>query len=201
MTTSTFLSGQLKGPTRVSKNFPLEQLENFKARVISIETRMENNQKVYDVQLLGEINAASIDFAKQILTTIGTLTVAVAGFYFGSKASGNSQVEPFPLLPFISSIEPEEGEQGETISMTIYGRDFYAPREIKLIRGKQEIIASPKNMTWSATIIRCTFAIPHDAQTDAWDIIVVNENGREARENDAFTVLLALSHKLEQKSI
>jgi hypothetical protein len=201
MTTSTFLSGQLKGPTMVSKNFPLEQLENFKDRVVSIETRMENNQKVYDVQLLGEINAASIDFAKQILTTIGTLVVAVAGFYFGSKASGNAQVEHFPLLPFISSIDPEEGKQGETISITIYGRDFYAPREIKLIRGKQEIIAPPKNMTWSATLIRCTFAIPHDAQTDAWDVIVVNESGREARGNDAFTVLPARVNNLEQKSI
>ncbi len=201
MTTSTFLSGQLKGPTILSKNFPQEQLENFKDRVISVEKREENNQTVYDVQLLGEINAASIDFAKQILTTIGTLVVAVAGFYFGSRASGNIQVERFPLLPFISSIEPEEGNQGETISMTIYGRDFYAPREIKLIRGKQEIIAPPRDMTWSATIIRCAFAIPHDAQTDAWDVIVVNENGREARENDAFTVLLARINNLEQQPI
>lgn len=199
MTTSTFLSGQLRGPTVLSKNFPIKQLETFKERVLSIEERTENNQTVYDVKLLSEANAASIDFAKQILTTIGTLVVAVAGFYFGARAAAVSREERLPLLPFISSIDPEEGKQGETISIAIYGRDFYAPREIKMIRGKQEIVAPGKDMTWSATTIRCTFTIPHDAKTDAWDIIVVNENGREARGNDAFTVLPAhFINSLEQ---
>ena len=40
------------------------------------------------VTIREEKSQDSIDFAKQVLTVVGTLVVAIAGFYFGSQASG-----------------------------------------------------------------------------------------------------------------
>jgi hypothetical protein len=190
MTTSTFLSGRLQETIMVSKNFPKEQLENFQERIISIEAKLaDNGNEIYEVTLTKPVNDATIDFAKQILTTIGTLVVAIAGFYFGTRAVSPPQEEFHSSTPFISNIKPNEGRQGDTVSVTIYGRNFYAPREIKLIHERQEITAANKDMTWNSTTIRCAFAIPHDAKTEAWDLIVVNENGREDRESDTFNIL------------
>ncbi len=42
------------------------------------------------VFLREEKSQESIDFAKQVLTVVGTLVVAVAGFYFGSQSSGTT---------------------------------------------------------------------------------------------------------------
>ena len=44
----------------------------------------------YDVLMTIEKSEASDDFAKQVLTTVSTLVVAVAGFYFGSKTAGRT---------------------------------------------------------------------------------------------------------------
>jgi len=190
MTTSIFLSGRLQETTVVSKNFPEEQLQNFQERIVSMEVKTDSaGNKIYEVTLIQEVNQATIDFAKQILTTISALVIALVGFYFGSRAASQRQEEHHTDIPFISSIDPNEAVQGETVSVTIYGRNFHAPREIKLIHERQEITAANKDLTWNSTTIRCTFVIPHDAKAQTWDLIVVNENGREDREGDIFNII------------
>lgn len=68
-----------------------QEMVNYlpKDEIISInQSGFSNNETLYNVQLMitDPENQDSIDIAKQIITTVSTLVVAVAGFYFGSKS-------------------------------------------------------------------------------------------------------------------
>jgi hypothetical protein len=154
--------------------------------VVSITPRKEAGEKVYDVQREVGQSEASEDFASQLLTTVSTLVVAVAGFYFGTRAVAVARGEAVPSLPVIRSIDPDNGEQREEpYDITISGKNFESPKEIKLVRGSEEMKGD--NITWSATEIRCKIVI--DKKPDGkWDLIVVNEDGGEDRLPEAFTV-------------
>lgn len=60
-------------------------------RILELEVQnpeAEADARTYNVMLAAE-HPASIDFAKNAATLIGTLLTAVAGFYFGQKATGS----------------------------------------------------------------------------------------------------------------
>ncbi len=215
MTTSVFLFGQLsKGIITESIDFPMERIDLVKERILSLEKRVVEKTHVvdgeevpvthvvdgkevpvdpdtfYDVKLVRDVNEASKDFAKQILTTVSTLVVALAGFYFGAKSVVAPRGEKAPSVPVISNIDPDNGKQGAMLSeVTIHGSNFQLPKEVKLVRGNKEIPAPKPDIMSSATLVKCSFKIPNDAEKGPWDLIVVNEGGGEVRKPEAFNVV------------
>ena len=65
----------------------LEQLENVQIIAISVvDPAASPGTERFNVTARPELSPAGHDFGLQLLTTVSTLVVAVAGFYFGSRA-------------------------------------------------------------------------------------------------------------------
>ena len=65
----------------------INDLENVQIISISVvDPAASPGTERYNVTVLPEISQAGHDFGLQLLTTVSTLVVAVAGFYFGSRA-------------------------------------------------------------------------------------------------------------------
>ena len=97
--TSIFLFRQLSNPPTVQiKGLTQAQLADIPGKEIVSSKPSEVGESLFDVERR-LANEASEDFAKQILTLIGTLVTAVAAFYFGAKAvesGARSAVEASP---------------------------------------------------------------------------------------------------------
>jgi len=125
--------------------------------------------------------------ALQLLTTIGTLVVAVAGFYFGTSAVSAARGITASPSPIIRNLEPREGAVGEELHLKIIGKNFRLPKTVRLVRGSKEIVST--SITSSDTEIHCSIEVPADAQADTeWDLIIVNEDGGEDMLSEAFLV-------------
>lgn len=76
-------TGNYAGPIRNLTAAEIGQMKNVGYIIPNTEV---GNQGKYDVWLQTDLNADAIRLATQLATTVGTLLVAVAGFYFGSTA-------------------------------------------------------------------------------------------------------------------
>jgi hypothetical protein len=134
--------------------------------------------------------STSEDIAKQIITTVSTLVVAVAGFYFGSKAVAAAKSEsPSMIDPVIRSISPDAFKREEEFEFKITGKNFDVPKEVKLINGLSKIACT--EITSNDTLIKCMLKIPGDLQQypdGAWTVVVTNSDGCEDRLEGAFKI-------------
>jgi hypothetical protein len=84
--TSLYLNASLKETTYTSTGINQAQLDAIPADEIrSIRTETVDGVTGYTVKRTVQ-NVVSEDFAKQLLTTLSTLVVAIVGFYFGAKS-------------------------------------------------------------------------------------------------------------------
>ena len=67
----------------------IDQLENVQIVGISAVEPAASPER-FDVVARTELSASGHDFGLQLLTTVATLVVAVAGFYFGSRSAGDA---------------------------------------------------------------------------------------------------------------
>lgn len=153
----------------------------------------DNNYYVYGV---AEASDEGKRLAQQLITTVGTLVVAIASFYFGTTMASSAakkereeilaaQTVPAVSNPVIKDITPKEGEKDDEIPLEIIGTDFKAPRMVQLLRGGEAMVC--KEVLSSATKIQCKVKI--DKEPDGkWDVVVLNEDGKEARLAEAFTI-------------
>jgi hypothetical protein len=143
----------------------------------------------YNVWLQTAVSDDGARLAQQLLTTVGTLVVAVAGFYFGSSAvsSAVAAVQGTTATnPAITDVTPKEGKKGEKVPLEIVGTDFKSPKAVRLVRGSETIVGT--EITSSATMIRCTMALDKEPGGDKWDVVVDNEDGKQARKDKVFTI-------------
>jgi hypothetical protein len=86
----TVLYSGLGGDTIVSKGITagdLDRLENVQIVGITVvQPAASPNPERFDVTARAELSQAGHDFGLQLLSTVSTLVVAVAGFYFGSRS-------------------------------------------------------------------------------------------------------------------
>jgi len=181
----------------LSKTEIEELTEMPKDQIISISVRTvgeEPNQKnLYDIERMipgYEVTQESKRFAQQILTSVSTLVIAVAGFYFGTRsvavARGAVQLKP----AVIDSIDPSEGKQGETnMDIEIFGKNLGHTKTVQLVAaGSKEM--NLKVIKCSATRIECKLDIPKDQKTEnSYSLILVDEDGEEALKPTAFEVV------------
>lgn len=147
----------------------------------------ENESGTYDVTLRGVVTDDGSRLAQQLMTTIGTLVVAVAGFYFGTSAISTAHSVVAPSIPLIRSIKPTEGKQGDEFAdVEILGKNFETVKMVKLIHNSEEIIL--EDLLSSVTKIRCKLKIPPSQQPGMYELLVLSASGSEDRLPDAFDV-------------
>lgn len=131
---------------------------------------------------------ASEDFAKQLLVLLGTLVTAVSSFYFGSKAAAAAPPQDTPgSAPSLRSISPSTMARGAgPLSFMITGDNLDLVKEIKLAQGSNQILAT--NVTSNASVAKGELTVPAGAPTGAWEVIVADGRGRQARLPAAFTI-------------
>lgn len=137
------------------------------------------------------LNAEALKVAQQLFTTMSTLVVAIAAFYFGSSSVRAAHATLAPAeQPVITDIFPGSGYQGQRdMHLTILGKNVGSPRSVRLVRDQEEINA--ESLTYRQTdiaIIGCTISIAAARTTGKWDVIVVNYDGSEVKLEKGFEV-------------
>jgi flagellar biogenesis protein FliO len=156
-------------------------------KLVTWEKDPEGKYVVWVVSPMGQ-DAKSL--AQQLITTVGTLVVAVAGFYFGSTAvssavTARNPTTAAPSTPTIVDMTPREGAKGKTVDLEIKGAGFKGPRDIRLKRGEEAMIA--QDVLASATRIRCQVKIDKESGAK-WDLVIENDDGAQARLGEAFSI-------------
>jgi hypothetical protein len=147
----------------------------------------KDGEMVFNVtRLVKDSNKTSEDIAKQIITTVSTLVVAVAGFYFGTKAVSVAKGGPPVSDPVIRRIEPTELKQGEETEFKVFGKNFELAKEVKLIRDSN--VRPCTDVTSSSTMITCKLQIDEKDPVGTWTVVVINSDDGEDRLEDAFTI-------------
>jgi len=148
------------------------------------------NTTLYDVgRIVPNTDKTSEDIAKQVITTVSTLVVAVSSFYFGAKTASPATKTPAKSSPVISKVDPASGARGAEISLTITGKNFDSNPDVKLVLGSAEIHCT--DVTASPTKINCKLKVPTDATAypaGKWAVVVTNSDKGQDTHQDAFTV-------------
>ncbi len=127
-----------------------------------------------------------IRLAQQLFTTMATLVVAIAAFYFGTNSVAVARGGATPSLPVIRKIIPEKGSQGEELALTIQGKNFRSPKAVKLVQDSEEIVGTA--IVSNDSEIHCKIKINADQKPGRWSLMVVNEDGGYDRLAEAFEV-------------
>jgi hypothetical protein len=150
----------------------------------------------YDVYVATEASDDAKKLAQQLITTVGTLVVAIASFYFGSAVTSSAakkereeiaaaQADASASNLVINDITPKEGTKGNEIGFEIAGTGFTSPKAVRLLRGSETMEAT--EVLSNATKIQCKIKI--DKEPDGkWDMIVDNGDGKQARAAEIFTI-------------
>jgi hypothetical protein len=133
----------------------------------------------------------AIKLGQQIFTTMSTLAVAGAAFYFGTNRvlTARRALVPGSSPLVIQSINPTTGVQEQELVLTNVGKGFQSP-QVRLVRGTEEIIAT--DILSNAAQIQCKIKV--DKKPDGkWDVIVVNEDGGQGQIAGVFQITASVA--------
>jgi IPT/TIG domain len=156
---------------------------------------------IMSVFLLNVVNTAAANsdtarVAQQLMTTIGTLVVAVAAFYFGSRSVESATQalaaaigqKPYPV---IEHVDPKQAQLGKDCTLTITGRNFRRP-SVRLVQTTPpREIGTKGNPLSNDTTISCTMTLGAEADqtlVGEWALLVVNEDGEKHQLERAFEI-------------
>lgn len=131
----------------------------------------------YDVKYRS-VNAASDDFAKQLLVLLGTLMTAVTSFYLGAgtatsgvKAGTDAAAGPAAPPPTLTGIDPPSHalSSGTKLRLGISGANLNDIKQVKIVKDGVEIIAT--NVKSSPSGVICDLDVSN-ATPGAWDVQV-----------------------------
>ena len=115
-----------------------------------------------------EVSAVPVGKPTTVATTTATTTVTTAT----TVATTTTTSAPAPK---ISDIAPDSGATGTTVSITaLKGKYFVSGANVTLTKkGETSITASSVSVS-SSDLITCKFAIPSDAGTGVWNVVITN---------------------------
>jgi uncharacterized protein YxeA len=137
---------------------------------------------IYEVT---EVGADARGLAQQLVTTIGTLVVAVAGFYFGSSTIRGLRKDT-TVVPTIRKIDPTAGKQEGSIPLTIEGDG--------LLKAKHVWIESGDAKTYCTDIVAenakivCKLQLLKEQKIGKYDLFVELDNGNIAELPKSFEI-------------
>jgi hypothetical protein len=135
------------------------------------------------VRAAGATNQVADDFAKQLLTIMGTLVTAVASFYFGAntvasahKAAREASEAPGPV---IQSVKPDKLSLGESSdSFTVTGDNLNPITNVRLERDGEDPI-NVGGVQSNAHAVTGKLAIPEDEKfLGKWNVVVSDGGGK-----------------------
>ena len=183
MISSVFIFWRMRSYEHIwSFNITRDMIIAFPSESIASIRHNNVNETLFDVERLIGPTQASVDIAKQIITTVSTLVVAVAGFYFGTRAVSTASGVTAISDPVIRKIDPPEGAQGDTISLMISGKNLGLGEggTVKLVSGDTEM--QIKDITSSSTSIACKLIIdPKHGKDSKWSVVVINADEADRR--------------------
>lgn len=132
----------LKGNERTSKRITQAQIDVLpKDEIVSIKAAGvgATGEPVFDVVLSVPANSAAQDFAKQLLTTVSTLVVAISAFYFGARTAGRAGGErETPTLRIKDPQPPVVASAGEKVRISLDVSPKGAAVKGEVLRGEGE---------------------------------------------------------------
>ena len=132
--------------------------------------------------------AVAQPLAEQSLTALGTLAVAAAAFYFGSRSVQTARGATVADAPAVTGLTPREAKRGGTATTTISGRGFQEDAAVELRHKDQRLnVVSVTFLRGSAITIEVS--IEGDAPEQELDVMVTNPNGEKATLPRAFRVV------------
>ena len=151
---------------------------------------------VFLITVVGNSTADTVAtrLAQQVETTIGTLVVAVAAFYFGSwsvESAVSALAAGQRLPPVIEHVDPSKGDLGTDSPLTITGRNFRSPTVKLVSAANNKEIVSKGNPLSNDTTVNCTMTLGSVTDTDMigdWALLVVNDDGQKHQLEKAFEI-------------
>lgn len=135
-------------------------------------------------------NPAGDDFAKQLLVLLGTLVTSIASFYFGAKAGAagapQTESETSASLSIRGILPATRKADGSTAEMEISGDNLGLVKDVKIVSGSNQILAS--DVLSNDSVIKCNLAVPASAPPGAWDVIVTDSAGTTAKLAGGLTI-------------
>jgi hypothetical protein len=116
----------------------------------------------------------TIKLGQQLYTTMSTLVVAIAAFYFGSSSVRTAQSTQSQASgnPSITSITPKKGNQGQTnLPLTIIGKNLGSPKSVRLtLDTETPIVATGISYTQTEiSMIECIISLANNSRVGQWD--------------------------------
>lgn len=102
--------------------------------------------------------------------------------------------------PTLSSLSPNKGTVGTTVTVTVTGSRFTSPMTAVLERDGADPIPATTVVVNSPSKMTCTFPIPMQAPAGLRALTVANQNGGTASRPDAFTIGLLPTPKITSVS-
>ncbi|WP_233452068.1 choice-of-anchor Q domain-containing protein [Rubrobacter xylanophilus] len=106
--------------------------------------------------------------------------------------SGTGTVAPAPT---VTSVDPAQAEQGETLPVTIAGSGFSSGATAALVRGQVRLGISDVNVNGAGDGITGSLAIPAGFPTGDYDVTVENPDGESDTLGAAFEITAATAPK------
>jgi len=132
------------------------------------------------------------EFAKQILTLVGTLMTAVISFYFGT-ASMRAPNDISRAAPELSGVEPETKlPTAGPVTLKLSGSNLNSIRAVRLTEPTKSLELEAHTVFSNPSQVTCTFAAhPALAADGTWDVTVVDDIGRTATKKGGLPVKAA----------
>jgi len=173
-------------------------LSEYGSRRITVA---ESGGGKYVIREATAVSQDGVRLAQQLLTTVGTLVVAVSSFYFGSASIGGAgrpkgeetnagAGKKQASSPTIGEVDPKEGKKtqpGQPLSLKIKGKGFNSPKSVSLQRGGETMNCS--EITSSDTLIRCSLVVDKDPANELWELVVENDDGGVGKLANAFKIV------------
>jgi hypothetical protein len=158
----------------------------------------------YDVWLVMDVDQDAKKLATQLISIVGTLVVAVSGFYFGSATSTTAARREREELAAaqdaargggagggtttlkVTGLTPGSAKRG-TVTLTVTGQGFKSAASFRLVRGTEQMAATEVTSP-TPTTLRGTIAVDKEPGGGSWDLEVQNPDGATAPLPAAFTI-------------
>lgn len=127
----------------------------------------------FEIGYRSRVSRDAADFAKQLMTLLGTLVTAVASFYFGSRTVAAAMDTAATASPSILSVTPAQALMGtKQVQVTIVGSGLKGTKSVKLANTTDQPIEGTVVQKSDCAVV-CTFDMPGTA--GKWELVVTGE--------------------------
>ena len=126
------------------------------------------------IRYRSRVSPEAADFAKQLLTLLGTLLTAVSSFYFGARTVAATQdAMSGSATPTVTSVTPAQvASNAGTVQVTIFGSGLERTKGVKLSNASRSVEGTVVQNSSCALIY--SFAISPDME-GPWELVVTGD--------------------------